>query len=232
MHRHCATAVLVTFLLPTAVSAQRIRDEMGITRSRVSDERVQRQTEVMRLERMLESFETRMIRLERQRIRDSRMPAMTIAEAEATLKYAEAQLEETTYQLDRGEASKADVARDQLAVIRAQGQLDTAKAAQQESLLITEIDVAYAERRLLEAQQELQLTQRFAAKGYTTSDKLRMLVVEEKLARKELDLYRVRLAAQKKSAGVSQESVDKDSDAGLTGADESSQTVVPVPAAD
>ena len=152
MHRLCcAIAVLVTWLLPSVVSAQRIRDEMGITRSRVSDERVQRQTEVMRLERMLEAFETRMIRLERQQLRASRMPAITVTEAEAAFKYAEAQLEETTYQFDRGEASKADVARERLAVVRAQGQLDTAKAAQEENILVTEIDVAYAERRLLEA---------------------------------------------------------------------------------
>lgn len=203
-------AILITFaalalLFPSGLSAQRLGGNLDVTRSRIGDERVQRQTEVMRLERMLEAFETRITRLERQLMRSSRFPAITIAEAEAAVEFAKAQLQESEHEQKRGTATPVQVASDQLALARAQGQLESATAAVQENILTLEMDVVYAERRLLEARKEKEVHQRLAAKGYTSSDSLQFLILNEGLAEKELQLAKMRLQAQRKSAGQAEE---------------------------
>ena len=174
---------------------------LDLNRSRIGDERVQRQSEVMRLQRLLEAFETRVTRLERHQMRSSQMPAVTIAEAEAAVNFAKTQLKESEYRLERGEATEVDVAADKLALARAQGQLNAAGAAYQENILVLEMDVVYAQRQLLQLRKEKELTERLTAKGYTSSDALKFLILNEELAEKELRLATLRLETQRKAAG-------------------------------
>jgi hypothetical protein len=129
------------------------------------------------------------------------MPAVTIAEAEAAIEFAKTQLKESEYRLERGEATEVDVAADKLALTRAQGQLEAASAAYQENILVLEMDVVYAQRQLLQLRQEKELAERLTAKGYTSSDALKYLILDEKLAEKELRLANLRLETQRKAAG-------------------------------
>ncbi len=201
-----ATLTLFALLLPTAASAQvvtppRFGSNLDVTRSRIGDERVQRQTEVSRLEGLVETLSDKVIRLERHQLRSAQLPAISIAEALATLDFAKAQLKETEYQLERGEASEVQFARDRLALVRAQGQLESAKASYEERLVILELDVLHAENELFQLSREKELTKKFVAKGYTTSDHLRRLLMSEKLLEKELQLLKLRLQTQKRTAG-------------------------------
>jgi hypothetical protein len=209
---HGAPKLLVMLTLfgvlpPATVRAQRFTpppfgSNLDLNRSRIGDERVQRQSEVMRLQRLLDAFETRVTRLERHQMRSSQMPAVTIAEAEATVEFAKTQLKESEYRLERGEVTEVDVAADKLALTRAQGQLDAASAAYQENILVLEMDVVYAQRQLLKLRQEKELAERLTAKGYTSSDALKNLILDEELAEKELRLAKLRLETQRKAAGV------------------------------
>lgn len=199
-------SAFLALALPSVASAQivtppRFGSNLDVTRSRIGDERVSRQTEVNRLERLLEEMDARVIRLERQQLRSAQFPAITISEASACLKFAEVQLKETEYQFERGEASEVQVARDRLALVRAQGQLDSAEAAHEERLLTLEMDVVFAQRQLFQLRRERELAQKLAAKGYTSSDALQSLLLNEKLAEKELQLVQVRLQTQQKAAG-------------------------------
>jgi hypothetical protein len=201
-----ATLTMLVLVLPSPAIAQRTTppsfgSNLDVTRSRIGDERVQRQTEVLRMERLLEGIDSRVVRLERQQLRSGRLPAITIAEAEAAVEFAKAQLQESEDQHERGDASKVDVAGDRLALARAQGQLDSAKAAHEENLLSLELDEVYAERQLFELRREKALTEKLAAKGYTTPDALHLLILNEKLAEKELQLVKLRLQTQRKAAG-------------------------------
>ncbi len=191
---------------PATARAQRFTpppfgSNLDLNRSRIGDERVQRQSEVMRLERLLDAFEMRVTRLERHQMRSSQMPAVTIAEAEAAVEFAKTQLKESEYRLQRGEATEVDVAADKLALTRAKGQLDAAGAAYQENILVLEMDVVYAQRQLLQLRQQKELAERLTAKGYTSSDALKYLILDEQLAEKELRLANLRLETQRKAAG-------------------------------
>ena len=201
-----ATLTVLVLLFPSAATAQRFTppsfgSNLDVTRSGIGDERVQRQTEVMRIEKLMEGIDSRVIRLERQQLRSGRLPAITIDEAEAGVEFAKAQLQESEYQFERGEASKVQVAGDRLALARAQGQLDSAKAAHEENLLTLELDEVYAERQLFQLRREKALAQKLAAKGYTSSDALHLLLLNEKLAEKELQMVKLRLQTQRKAAG-------------------------------
>lgn len=212
-----ATLILLGLVFPLTVSAQQfappsLGSSLDVTRSTIGDERVSRQTEVSRLERLIDEMNSRLIRLERQQLRLSRLPAITIAEAEAEVEFAKAQLQESEYQFERGEASKVDVARDRLALARAQGQLDSAAAAHDENLLATEMDVVFAERQLFELRRQRELTQKLAAKGYTSSDALHLLLLNEKLAEKELQTLKLRLQTQRKAAGQTHDDTSRSSD--------------------
>jgi hypothetical protein len=208
---HGVPKLLVTLTLfgvvaPTTARAQRFTpppfgSNLDLNRSRIGDERVQRQSEVMRLQRLLDAFEARVTRLERHQMRSSQMPAVTIAEAEAAVEFAKTQLKESEYRLERGEATEVDVAADKLALTRAQGQLDAASAAYQENMLVLEMDVVYRQRQLLQLRQEKELAERLTAKGYTSSDALKYLILDEELAEKELRLANLRLETQRKAAG-------------------------------
>jgi hypothetical protein len=204
MHRHFlkhAVWPLFCLLLISSAEAQRLTQDPDVLQSRIADQRVQRQTEIMRLERMIEEMDSRLIRLERQQMRAARLPAISVAEAEAVLDFAQAKLEASESLLDSGKVDPVQVASDRLALVRAEGQLNAAKAAQEESLLLMELDVVYAESQLMELRREKEVTQRLAAKGYTSSDRLQHLLMKEQLAEKELQLVKLRLQTQKKVAG-------------------------------
>lgn len=188
-------------LFPSTLSAQRFGSQLDVTRSRIGDERVQRQSEVLRIERALDMFESRVTRLERFQLNSSQGPAITIAEALATVEFATAQLTRSEQELERGEVDELQVAADRLAVTRAQGQLDSARSAHEERVLILELDLVYSERKLLQLSKERELAERFTAKGYTSSDSLKYLLLDEKLAQKEMQITKLRLANLRKAAG-------------------------------
>ena len=151
-------------LLVSSADAQRLTQDPDVLQSRIGDQRVQRQTEIMRLERMMEEMDSRLIRLERQQLRAARLPAITVAEAEAVVEFAQTRLDASQFLFESGKGDQVQVASDRLALVRAQGQLDAAKAAQQENLLLMELEVAYAQDKLLDLKRERELTQRLAAK--------------------------------------------------------------------
>jgi hypothetical protein len=93
--------------------------------------------------------------------------------------------------------------------MRARGQLDAAQAAHAESKIIMELEVAYAQRQLLEATNEKEQMKRFVAKGYASSDGLRYQIMDVDLAEKQLQLAQLRLEAQRKSAGRLQPEAEK-----------------------
>jgi hypothetical protein len=171
----------------------RLQEILNAQDAKIGEQRVQRQTEVMRLERLIEPMQDRIVRLERQLLSTSWLPAITIPEAEAELAFAEAQLAESERLFDNGAVTEVQVARDRLALVRARGQLESAKAAHAEARILMELNVAYAQRDLLAAANEKEQMQRMVAKGYSSSEALRYQIIEVDLAEKQLKLARLRL---------------------------------------
>lgn len=175
----------------------------AVLNAQIGNQQVQRQTEVMRLDRMLRQFESRVVRLERQVMSVSRLPTITIAEAKAGIEFANAQLRESEDLYKKGEITEVGLAADRLALARAQGQFDTAESAHKESLLQLELDVIFAERELLEQTNENSQLERLVAKGYASSSGLAYRKLDVDLAEKQLLRARLRLETLRKSAGES-----------------------------
>ena len=186
---------------PAELGKGRLQGELNVQRARIDEQRVQRQTEVIRLEQIIDRFQSRVTRLERQMLSMTRLPVISIAEAQAAVEYADAQLRESEQLHEKGEISDVQIAGDRLEVARAGGQLDAAKAAHADGLIALELDVLYAERHLYEQTQEKSQMERFVAKGYTSSDGLRLRILDVALAEKQLQLARLRLQSLQKSAG-------------------------------
>jgi hypothetical protein len=181
------------------------RDRLqGVLDAQIGNQQVQRQTEVMRLERMLRQFESRVIRLERQLMSVSRLPTITMAEARAGVEFAEIQLRENEKLHDKGEISDVGLAADRLTLARAHGQFEAAEAAHADSLIQLELEVLYAERHLLEQTNESSQLERLVAKGYAGSSGLAYRKLDVGLAEKQLQRARLRLKTQRKSAGESE----------------------------
>ncbi|MFK8112026.1 MAG: hypothetical protein AB8B91_07475 [Rubripirellula sp.] len=178
--------------------SSRIQAERAVTRSRIGDQRVQRQTEDLRLEEMIDRMGARLMRIERNMLSSSRFPSITISESEAGLVFARAQLKAQESHQEVGEDRELNLARLRLAVAQAEGQLEVAKAANAESLLLLELDVLQAERRLALATRETQQLERLVARGYANSDGLEMKLLDKSVAEKEVQLARLRLQTQKK----------------------------------
>ena len=106
----------------------RRNSRQAVLDAQIGNQQVQRQSEVMRLERMLGQFESRVIRLERQLMSLSRLPTITMAEAKAGVEFAELQLRESEKLHRQGEMTEVGVAADRLALARAKGQFDAAEA--------------------------------------------------------------------------------------------------------
>ncbi len=88
-------------------AAQLRRDSrQAVLDAQIGNQQVQRQTEIMRLERMLRQFESRVIRLERQLMSVSRLPTITMAEAKAGVEFAEVQLRESEELHKKGEIDR------------------------------------------------------------------------------------------------------------------------------
>lgn len=171
----------------------------NVLNTRISGQGISRQVEIDRLESMLRGFEDRVVMMERQLLQMSRLPAITIEEAEAAVAFAEAQLKETEYQLEQGKASDLAVKRHRLDLVRAKGQLKTAKASHEESLILAELELAYANRAYLRESNEQEQLKRFVAKGYTSSDAVKYSLFDVDLAEKRLKLARLRLDVQRNS---------------------------------
>lgn len=174
------------------------QDAFGIN-SRISEQRVLRQTEVMRLEQLIDGIGRRVTRMERQLLATSRFPAITVPEAEAALVLAETRLKAT--EKNRAENSEIQIAADQLAVTQAKGQLQIAIAAQAENLILLDLDRIHAESEYVAQSNELIFLERSVAKGYTSGDRLPQRRLEVELAKKRLDLAKLRLSTQKRLAG-------------------------------
>ena len=174
------------------------QDALGIN-ARISEQRVLRQTEVMRLEQLIEGIGKRVTRMERQLLANSRFPAITVPEAEAALVLAETRLKET--EKNQGEKSEIQIATERLAVAQAKGQLQIAIAAQAENLILLDLDRIHAESEYVAQSNELIFLERSVAKGYTSGDRLPQRRLEVELAKKRLDLAKLRLNTQKRLAG-------------------------------
>ncbi|MCG8650802.1 MAG: hypothetical protein MI861_13270, partial [Pirellulales bacterium] len=100
--------------------------------------------------------------------------------------------------LQRGATSPLQVSRDKLEVIRAEARLELARAMHQDRLRRLELEVAYAQRRLLEVNQEQQHLQRLVAKGYGSTKGLNLQTSNVDLAKKELERVQKQLEIQQK----------------------------------
>lgn len=191
--------------------ADRVNRELEEARSRISDQRVSRQAEVMRLEQMIERLQERVTRLERQSMGPNYFPVISVLEAKAAFDFAEAQLKESEQRLQEGTATEAQVAGDRLAVVRARAQVDIAKAAQIDRTFSLELDVTHAERRLAEAKTKQERLEQLVAKGYGSVTGLQALELEVDQAQKELLRARTRLEFQQQVMGA-KESTRRDAD--------------------
>jgi hypothetical protein len=187
-----------------------LQGAFNVQGARIDEQRVNRQTEVARLERIIDAFESRVTRLERQLLVASRMPAITVAEAEAGVQFAIAQLRESAQLHKQGEATDVRLAGDRLAVARAQGQLDAATAAHADNLVRLELDVLYAEQILFKQNREKSQLERIVAKGYMSSSGLKNSLLGVGLAEKQLQLARLRLETQQKFAASDKPAADKE----------------------
>lgn len=177
----------------------RLRGSLNSLNNGIGEQRVQRQTEVLRLEELLRSAEERITRLERKVLFSASAPSMTLPEAEATLAFAKAQLKESETLHRDGKVSDVTLARHRLENVRAQGQLETTVYAHADRLIALEIEVLYAERDFSELTQLHERIERFVAKGYTSSEGLKRSEYDLGLAQKRVELARLRLAAQKQA---------------------------------
>lgn len=178
----------------------RLRGTLDVQNARIGEQRVQRQTEVLRLEEMLRSVEDRMIRLERQILSNSQLPAITIAEAEAAVEFADVQFQASRQLYEKGDLSEVTLARHRLDLVRAEGQLNAAKVAHADRLIALELDVMYAERALADQSQQHQQLERLVAKGYGSTEGLKWRSYDVTIAEKQLEQARLRLAAQRNAA--------------------------------
>lgn len=181
--------------------ANRLKIELEEGRNRTTEQRVARQVEVIRLEKMIEHLQSRVTWLERQLLGTNQFPAITVLEAQATLQFAEAQLKATEQLQEKGAASETQVAGDQLAVVRARGQLAVAKAAQADRTVALEIEVTRAQRRLAEETQKQEQLQKLVVRGYGSEDGLRLQESAVELAQQELQRAQGRLALQHEIGG-------------------------------
>ncbi len=171
---------------------------LGELGARVGDQRASRQAEVIRLDKRIDQLQSRVQQLERQIVVLSQAPIPDVAESEAALALAEARLAADERALSKGLIEELQVAADRYDVLRARKQLDLARAAYQDRTLTLEMDLTYAEGRLAEVNQRREYLERMVAKGYTSSDALKLQTNETEIARKQLEQAHKRLQLHKK----------------------------------
>jgi division protein CdvB (Snf7/Vps24/ESCRT-III family) len=174
----------------------------------IGNEIVQRQSEILRVDTTTSQLESRISRIERQLLSTYNYPAMTIAEAEAALTLAVAQHDEMQNQA--GEPTTVQLATAQLAIARAEGQLQIARVSRAENLILSKLDVITAEREFLLKGREYAFQQRLAAKGHTRLEALTELQLGIDAAQQKLELMRLRLETLRKLGGMSGPDIEKD----------------------
>lgn len=181
------------------------RNGLGV-QTRISEQRVQRQTEVMRLESMIERLGGRVTRMERQLLTNTRFPALTVSEANAALELAK--MRQTETQNQGTPVSKVQFASDRLAMIQAETQLRIAQASEEERRIMLDLDRIYAEREYLDQSRRLEQLERLVAKGYSTSDGLALRRLDVELARKQFELAKLRQETQQQLSQAKPETLN------------------------
>ena len=198
--RLIVVAILVACCLQTSWAqspdANRVKQDLDDVRRRIGDQRVSRQTEVARLDQIIERLQERVTRLERQLMGSNQFPAISMVEAKAVLDFAEAQLKESERQRQDGAATETQVAGHRLSLVRARAQVEFAKAAHLDRTFSLELDVLHAERRLADATTKQKQLKQLVAKGYASSKSLQLRQLEVEQAHKTLLRARTRLQFQ------------------------------------
>jgi len=162
--------------------------------SRIRGETVQRQAELLRVDTTSAKLASRVSKLEGRLLSTVTCPTITTREAKAALNLARAQSHELHSQ--PGKPSEVQIAMEQLAISRAESQLVIALALQKENLLLCELDVIDAERELLRTSKILALQERLVARGLTPTEALAEDKLLVNIARKRLEVMRLRLETQ------------------------------------
>ena len=176
---------------------ERLRGRLELQDAEISHQRVQRQSEVIRLEGRIDDLSDRLQRLERSLLGNSLVAAVTVPEAEAALKLAKLQFEQLQQRSAGESLSPVERAAAELQLERARGQLVAAKAAADDRLIQLELNVLYAQEDLRDLTREQQNLQRLVAKGYTGSEALQDKAVAVGIAKKRLELAQLRMKTQK-----------------------------------
>ncbi len=183
------------------LSRDQLRGTLDIQNAKIGEQRVQRQTEISRLEELLRTTEDRLTRLERRVSATSQAPLITIAEAEAEVAFTLAQLQESERLHTEGKITDVALARHRLDHVQAEAQLDTSKFTHADRLIALEMEVLYFERTLDEQMRQQRHLERLVAKGYSSSDSLKNAAYDVAIAGKQVKQARLRLAIQRRATG-------------------------------
>lgn len=178
---------------------RRLDRDLETERNRISRERTSRQTEVARLERMVERLQERVVQLERRLFGSTQFPAITVNEAEAVLRFAKKRLDEDESLLEEGRLAESQVEADRLAVIRAKAQLSIAQAARRERSVILDIERIDAEKTVAEENRKLDQLRSLLAKGFGTTSNLELQKLVVARAEKELQRVKIRAAVHEET---------------------------------
>lgn len=179
----------------------RLQGTFDIQNAQIGEQRVQRQTEISRLEEALRTIEDRLTRLERKAATSSPLPLITMAEANAGVEFAIAQLRESERLHTEGKITDVLLAQHRLEHVRAVEQRETSKFAHADRLIALEMEVLYCEQALEEQTQHQRHLERLVAKGYSSSDGLKQIAYDVAIANKQVQQARFRLAIQQRSSG-------------------------------
>lgn len=189
------------FYAGTAVTqTPSLRRDLSL-QSDIQQQRISRQTEIIRLETTVDRLEDRVARLERLQLGSSRLPMISNQEAQAAVRLAEARLAETKHQFEAGKAKASHVAADELELVRAAEQLKLAKAAATEGYAMLKLDFAIAQGRIAELRRQLKLSERLVARGLSNSDSqgLTQKLLDVEKATQELNVLKARLSVAKQN---------------------------------
>ena len=174
----------------------RLQGTFDIQNAQIGEQRVQRQTEISRLEEALRIIEDRLARLERKAATSSPLPLITMAEANAGVEFATAQLRESERLHTEGKITDVLLAQHRLDHVQALEQRERSKFAHADRLIALEMEVLYCEQVLEEQKQQQRHLERLVAKGYSSSDSLKQIAYDVAIANKQVQQARFRLAIQ------------------------------------
>ena len=193
-------ALVLGATISTPIWGQSVRGPLQTEQlgSRLTGERVTRQSEIQRLRDEIDSLKSRVRRMERTSQSVSPIPAISVAEAEADIKVAEVRVAQRTQEFEEGRASKVEVIQAKAHLLTAQTQHKIAIASRQDQIIALETEVTYAKRDLAVETQKMGHLQRLVAKGYSTKDALELQSLDIDLLKRQLDraLHRLSLAKE------------------------------------